>query len=114
LSVRSGDIITIDFPVNTTSGPANADSAPAGKLVVNGVDQATPSVTISNKATGLYKASVTLPTLTRGDCVQIRIAATIGGVPSNAYIWQDRADGIVDLLISTLRHLVHLPRGARR
>lgn len=95
MSARSGQAITIDFPINTTSGPANADSTPTGTLVVNGTDNGA-SVTITNKATGIYKAAFTLPTLAIGDFIQLRIAATIGGIVANSYVWTESKDTLID------------------
>jgi len=59
---------------------------------VDGVDNAAV-VTVTNKGTGNYKAEVTLPAeLTAGARVQIRIAATVGGVAAKAIIWEDFVD----------------------
>lgn len=90
--VKSGQSVTVDFTTLAATGAlANAASTPTGTLVVNGVDNAAV-VTVTNKATGIYKASVILPSLAAGDLVQLRIAATIGSVATAGIIWQDVAD----------------------
>jgi hypothetical protein len=90
--VKSGQSVTVDFTTLAATGAlANAASTPTGTLVVNGVDNAAV-VTVTNKATGIYKASVILPSLAAGDLVQLRIAATIGSVATGGIIWQDVAD----------------------
>jgi hypothetical protein len=58
--VKSGQSVTVDFTTLAATGAlANAASTPTGTLVVNGVDNAAV-VTVTNKATGIYKASVIL------------------------------------------------------
>jgi hypothetical protein len=96
MSVRSGQSITVDFTTRDSTGAlANADSLPAGTLVVNGTDNAA-SVTVTNKATGRYKAAVTLPALAVGDVVQLYVAATVGGVGDGDVIWEDSKDVLLD------------------
>ncbi len=97
MSVRSAQSITVEF---TTSNPAtqaavNADSLPAGTLIVNGVDNAA-SVTVTNIDTGRYKAAVTLPTLAVGDIVELSIAATVSAVAGKAIVWRDTKDLALD------------------
>jgi len=77
--------------VPATGALTDADALPAGVLVLNGVNNAAV-VTVANIATGIYTAAVTLPTLAAGDEVQIRIAATVGGVAGGAIVWQDWGD----------------------
>lgn len=92
MSVRSAQSITVDFTVTGSTGAlVNADSLPTGTLVVNGTDNGA-TVTVTNKATGIYKAAATLPTLAVGDVVQLRIAATVSGVASGAVVWTDSKD----------------------
>jgi len=90
MSVESGQAIAVDFTTAdpTTGAAVDADSTPTGTVVVNGVDDAA-SVTVTNKATGIYRASATLPGLSAGDRVQMRIAATVGGVAGVGYVWGD-------------------------
>ncbi|HON69250.1 MAG TPA: hypothetical protein PLS23_22455, partial [Phycisphaerae bacterium] len=93
MSVKSEQAIAVDFTTNSSTGAAtDADALPVGTLVVDGVDNAAV-VTVTNKGTGNYKAEVTLPAeLTAGARVQIRIAATVGGVAAKAIIWEDFVD----------------------
>jgi hypothetical protein len=97
MSVRSAQAVTVDFTTAspTTGAAANADSTPTGTLVVNGTDDAA-AVTVTNKSTGVYKAAVTLPTLAVGDRVQLRVAATVGGVAAKEYVWEDTKDVLLD------------------
>ena len=73
----------------------NADSLPTGTLYVNGTADAA-SVTVTNVATGIYKAAVTLPTLAVGDVVDLRIAATVSSVADTEVIWSDTKDLVID------------------
>lgn len=93
MSVRSAQSVTVDFTtrVFATGVATNADSLPAGTLVVNGTDNGA-SVTVTNVGTGYYKAAVTLPTLAVNDIVQIRIAATVSSVADVGIIWTDTKD----------------------
>lgn len=86
---KTGETVTVQFCVSDpdTAGLVDADSAPTGTLVLNGVDNAA-TVTVTNLATGIYRAAVTLPTLTDGDELQLRIAATVGGVDGGGVVWQ--------------------------
>jgi hypothetical protein len=85
---KTGETVTIDFCTSspTTGEAADATGTPTGTLVLNGTDNGA-TVTVTNKATGVYKAAVTLPTVTDGDELQLRIAATVGGVAGKAVIW---------------------------
>jgi hypothetical protein len=93
MSVRSAQAIVIEFTTRAfaTGAATNADSLPTGTLVVNGADNAA-SVTVTNVATGRYKAAVTLPTLAIGDIVELNIAATVSSVADNAIVWRDTCD----------------------
>lgn len=93
MSVRSAQSITVDFTTRRfdTGAATNADSTPGGTLVLNGTDNAA-SVTVTNKATGIYKAAVTLPTLAVNDVVELRIAATVNSISDNGIIWRDTKD----------------------
>ena len=95
MSVKSGQAVTVDFTTAdpTTGAAANASSLPTAKLVVNGTDNAA-AVTVTNKATGVYKAAVTLPTLAAGDVVSIRVAATVATVAGVGVVWTDVADTV--------------------
>jgi hypothetical protein len=85
----------------TTGALANADSLPTGTLTVNGVDNAA-TVTVTNVTTGVYKWSVTLPALTAGDLVAMRIAATVSSVSSGGIVWQDYCDRLTPPNFSAL------------
>lgn len=86
---KTGEVVTVQFCVSdpATSGLVNADALPTGKLVLNGVDDAA-TVTVTNISTGLYRAAVTLPTVTDGDELQIRINATVATVAGAGIVWQ--------------------------
>lgn len=89
MSVESGQAVVVEFTTQTVAGVAtDADALPAGTFVVDGVDDEA-TVTISNKATGVYTASVTLPALDRGALVQIRVSATVDGVAGKGVVWGD-------------------------
>lgn len=92
--VKPSDVVSIQFTTQnaTTGAAANADSLPTGVLVKNGDDTA-ETVTVSNIATGVYKASVTIPSgYVAGDEVQLRIAATVSSVAGKAVIWAGEVD----------------------
>lgn len=92
--VKPSDVVSIQFTTQnaTTGAAANADSLPTGVLVKNGDDTA-ETVTVSNIATGVYKASVTIPSgYVAGDEVQLRIAATVAGVAGKAVVWGAEVD----------------------
>lgn len=93
MSVRSAQAITVEFSTSnpTTGAAVNADSLPAGTLVLNGTDNAA-SVTVTNVATGRYKCAVTLPTLAIGDIVEMSIAATVSTIPGVAIVYRDTCD----------------------
>lgn len=93
MSVKSGQAVTVLFSTANASTGAAADATgtPAGTLYVNGTANGA-SVTVTNITTGLYKAAVTLPSLTAGDVVSIRIAATVSSVAGEGVVWQEVAD----------------------
>jgi hypothetical protein len=93
MSVRSAQSITKEFTTRAfASGAAtNADSTPTGTLFVNGTSNAA-AVTVTNQATGRYKAAVTLPTLSYGDLVELLITATVSSVTDSAVVWYDSKD----------------------
>jgi len=98
-----GETVTVDFTTQnpTTGALTDADALPTGVLVRNGVDTA-EVVTVANKATGIYNASVTVPAdYAAGDEVQIRIAATVASVAGGAVIWSDTLDTARPGTIST-------------
>jgi hypothetical protein len=92
MSVRSAQVITVEFITSNSAGAAvNADSLPTGVLVVSGADNGA-TVTITNVDAGRYKAVVTLPTLAIGDVVELYVAATISTVAAKGIIWTDICD----------------------
>lgn len=114
MSVRSGQSITKVFTtrVFSTGVATNADSTPTGTLYVNGTADAA-SVTVTNVATGIYKAAVTLPTLAVGDVVDLRIAATVSSVADTEIIWSDTKDLVIDSAGLTDANVVKLgPSGS--
>jgi hypothetical protein len=91
MTIAAGETIYEEFTTHnaSTQALADADSLPTGTLVKNGVDTAV-TVTITNKATGIYDAQFTIPgTYVAGDEVALRIAATIGGVATGKVVWQE-------------------------
>ncbi len=86
MSLRPGDVFAFQFTTQDATGEAtNADSTPTGTVVKNGTDDATPTVTVTNPSTGVYKASVTVPVgYAAGDVFQVRIAATVDIVNAKA------------------------------
>ena len=92
MSVKSAQVAAGQFTTTDATGLlANADSTPAGTLIVNGVNNAAV-VTVTTPSTGVYKWSCTLPTLAAGDIVQMRVAATIGAIATGAVVWEEAAD----------------------
>lgn len=91
--VKSQQVVTKTFNTSnpTTGAAADATGTPTGTLLVNGVANAA-TVTVTNLATGRYKASVTLPSLAAGDVCDIVISATVATVAGEAVIWSDIAD----------------------
>jgi len=77
-----GAAFSFPFCVFSTTGAlVNADSLPTGTVVRNGVDDGTPTVTITNVSTGRYKASGTIPnTYTPLDDVDIIVNYAVSSV----------------------------------
>jgi hypothetical protein len=93
MTVKSAQAITVLFATAnpTTGAAADATGTPSGTLYVNGVANAA-TVTVTNVTTGVYKAAVTLPALTAGDIVSLRVAATVATIAGEAVVWQDVGD----------------------
>lgn len=93
MSVKSGQSISAVFTTAnpTTGGAENASPLPTGVLYINGVQNAA-TVTVVNKAVGVYSAGCTLPTLPVGQLASICISATVNGVVGEGVIWQDITD----------------------
>ena len=81
---------------NTLDGdniPTAPSVAPVGTLYVDGVANGA-TVTISNISTGLYKFSVTLPSLTAGQSVEIYVTATVSGSALGRVVASDIGDTV--------------------
>ncbi len=108
MSVKSSQSVTVEFTTeNPSTGAAqNGDSTPTGILYVDGTANGA-TCTVSNITTGVYKVAVTLPTLTAGQMVGIRISATVAAVAGTAVVWQDTADtSLVSDVAQLLRNKV--------
>lgn len=88
--VKSGQVWTGSFATADSTGALLAStSAPTAVLYVNGVlNAAAVTVTGSNP----YKWSLTLPSLTAGDTVEIYASATIATIPVSVYVAAATAD----------------------
>lgn len=91
--VKTGQAVTTEFTTATptTGAAANADSLPTATLYVDGTANGA-SVTVTNVTTGIYKAAVTLPTLTAGQVVSIVVSATVATVAGTGKVWEAVAD----------------------
>lgn len=71
-------MITRLFTVTKDSVATDADSTPTGVCYVNGTATA-DAVTVTNLATGRYKASVDPATVVSGDLVEVVVSVTVDG-----------------------------------
>ena len=103
MSVKTGAAVTVEFTTchPTTGAPTNGDTLPTGILYVDGVANGA-AVTVTNITAGVYKAAVTLPALTAGQMVGIRITTAVATAPGTAVVWQDTADTVYVSDIGTL------------
>lgn len=85
---QAGDAYTKSFTIsNSTGAAANADSLPTGSILRNGAADGAVTVTITNPATGQYKAAATIPGgYAVDDVVELLIAATVGGVATKSVV----------------------------
>jgi len=89
---KTGETIAVQFPVSDpeTSGLIDADSTPTVKLLINAVPNAV-SVAVTREdpsVTGWYIATVTLPDVTDGDVLQLRVSpAIVATVQGGGIIW---------------------------
>lgn len=93
MDYRPGDTVYALFPTqNPTTGAAtNADSTPTGVLNRNGTDDGSVTVTVTNLATGRYKAVFTIPaTYIPGDVLNLNISAAVSSISGNATVWATR------------------------
>lgn len=82
----AGDAYAKTFTVSSATGAAaNADSTPTGTVYVNGAATAA-TVTVTNPATGVYKAAVASLPGTAGDAVELLISATVGGIAAKSVV----------------------------
>lgn len=93
--VKSGQPLTVLFETSnaTTGASSAADSTPAATLYLDGTANGA-TVTVTQISGGLYKAAVTLPSLTAGQVVSLRATATVAGIAGGAPIFQDIADTV--------------------
>lgn len=93
--VKSAQAVTVLFTTSnpTTGAAADATGTPTGTLYVNGTANGA-AVTVTNITTGVYKAALTLPSLSAGDVVSLRISATVASVAGEGVIWQDVGDTV--------------------
>lgn len=94
MTCKTGQAVAATF---TTSDPVtgaamDATGTPVGTLYVDGIASGTGVTVTKPTGTGIYKAAVTLPSLTVGQTVAIHIAATVNAVAGAGIIWQDIAD----------------------
>jgi hypothetical protein len=91
LPVQTGQTLAVEFTTRnpTTGGRQYADSLPTATLVIADVDNAATVAVAQKGTTGVYSASVTLPTISAGQAVQIRATATVAGVTDSDDVWED-------------------------
>lgn len=90
----AGDFVSKDFTVQDGTGAAsNADFLPTAVLVRNGSDTAVV-VTVTNKETGVYNISFTIPaTYEAGDEVEVRVTAVVSSITAKDYVFSTTLDG---------------------
>lgn len=80
MMIKAGITIADQFTVTDSNGAlVAADATPTVVVVLAGVDNAAVA-TVTTPATGIYKYTYTVPTVTVGTAVSERISATVGGV----------------------------------
>lgn len=90
--VKTGQALTFQFPsVGSTGALTNADSTPTCTMYVDGVADG-GAVTVTNPATGRYKAVCTVPTLTAGQCFEVWAAFAVATVNGGGIVFRDMAD----------------------
>lgn len=79
------------FIHNGTGALANADANPAGIVYSNGVADGAVTVTVTNLATGKYKAEFTIPSgYTPGDIVECTVDYQMSTIPICDSIWCEK------------------------
>lgn len=95
MSYKPSDAVTVQFCTQRfdTGAATNADSLPTGTVTKNGTDDGTVTVTVTNLATGRYKAAFTVPSgYAAGDVVELTIAATVNSVAGKGLVWRAQLD----------------------
>lgn len=105
-----GQTVSIQVLTKRTSGEVyNPSSGPAAVLIRNGVDTAEP-VTITQLGTGLFRATFTIPSAwSLRDVVELRVSATVDGVPGVSIVWSVNLEQADTLIVSPI---IRAPRGA--
>jgi hypothetical protein len=90
-----GDAYATSFTTSASTGAAaNADSLPTVAILRNGAIDGAVTVTVTNIATGLYKAAATIPSsYADGDVVECVATATMGGIVTKAKVDAIRLQG---------------------
>lgn len=89
---KIGEVIAVQFAVSdpASAGLVDADATPTVKLLINAVPNAA-SVVVTREdpaVTGWYIATVTLPAVSEGDVLQLRVSpATVATVKGGGIIW---------------------------
>jgi hypothetical protein len=91
MAICPGDALTTEFSCQRidTGFYSNADGTPVATASRNGVDDAAFILTVTNKETGLYKITGTVPLdYDAGDMVAIRVLATVNSVSGKEVVDQ--------------------------
>lgn len=94
MGVKASESVTFSFTTQTpsTGAATDADGTPTGTFRRNGTNDGAVTVTVTNIATGDYKAAFTMPAgASEGDECEVVISATVGGVTGKAVTWRDTA-----------------------
>jgi hypothetical protein len=88
MTYKPGDTYIDFFTTEGADGASqNADSLPSARMVHNGADDGSVTLTVTNVSTGYYKVSGAIPSgYSRGDKLAVRIAASIAGVATKAVL----------------------------
>lgn len=107
-SAWAGSFVTLD----ATGAVTAATGTPIGTLYVDGTaDAASVTITGSNP----YKWSVTLPSLTAGQRVDMYITATISTIATAGFVASEQADTVLDEVVVgsyTMRQLLKVMAAA--
>lgn len=92
MGVKASESVTVSFTTQTpsTGAATDADGTPTGTFRRNGTNDGAVTVTVTNIATGDYKAAFTMPAgASEGDECELIVSATVGGVTGKAPVWRD-------------------------